>query len=87
MVKTIAELIERLKRLDPNTKVISNIYSASDIREAMANYLDSEEEKDRLYKKGDDDVLALFRDSYKGGEDDIYFAACHAAAVVFKDNG
>ena len=78
MAKTIAQLINGLKRHDQNSKVISNIYSADDIREGIAGYMGSG--VDDLYKMTDDEILSLFGGLYSSGEDEIYWSACRMAA-------
>lgn len=77
MVKTVAELIEDLKKLDMNAKVISNIYGVDDIREGIEGYL---EDADCLHEKSDEDVFSLFEFEYTHNEEDAYWDACRTVA-------
>lgn len=75
LVKTVAEVIADLKKLDKNAKVLYNIYTADDIRESVSSYV---EDSDRLDGMTDDEVISQFNDKYD--EENPYWEACSAMA-------
>lgn len=70
LIKTAKEWIEGLQELDPNMKLIGNLYNANDLRDEIENNLCSAENTDTL---SDDEVIERFQEEYDEDEMNNYF--------------
>ena len=70
LVMTAKEWIEDLQKLDPNMKLVGNLYNAHDLRDEIENNLCSAENTDTL---SDDEVIERFQEEYDEDETNNYF--------------
>lgn len=77
LVKTAKEWIEDLQKLDPNMKLVGNLYNAHDLREEIENNLCSAKNADELT---DNEVIERFRTEYDDNEEDAYYDSLSTVA-------
>lgn len=77
LIKTAKEWIEGLQKLDPNTKLIGNLYDAKNLKEDIEEHLVY---ADDIGDMTDDEVIQRFQNEYDNSESHTYYEAIEEIA-------
>lgn len=77
LIKTAKEWIEGLQKLDPNTKLIGNLYDAKNLKKDIEDHLAYAID---IGDMTDDEVIQRFQNEYDNSENDTYYEAIEEIA-------